>query len=213
MNSNYRYLFLLLLMLSTTAFAQKQEHITYARVGDHNVLWGNLVVRELVILDKGNNAVFHNLTDSLGNLVSLNDIVYKFVKEQGGTTVNFKGNAIKVNDTTLALLKTPEVIDKYIVVEEWEYDKNKGKMVVHILMMGPEADATMQSRQKGVLNRCADKSVQPLFFMKYEELRKVLGRYKTISKPEDWAGTYSAEDYLEQRKFTSKILCVEKEMN
>ncbi len=97
---------------------------------------------------------------------------------------------IKKLDTTNMQCCYPQQIDKYIIVEDWIFDRNAGQMVVHIAAIAP-----------------VDGAGKILFWIKYPDARYFMAQHRIYAVPEE-AGM-SWDRYFESRQFSSKITRVE----
>lgn len=196
-------------------------------VREASVLWKKIVMRE-VDLTNAYNTPLQEMKDSAGNSITINDLFRKLAKENVVAITDLVGDKFNVNDSTLDLLAKEikrgdsACVSKYLIVEEWLFDRDLGKMVVHILWLGPyisgiEGTVNYKGRKKdGQIYwvdeskiPCASTPHQPLFAIRYDDLKRELTRYKldvTGSKKEV---AISVFDFFENRQFTSKIICVE----
>lgn len=200
---------LVCLMLLTTATFGQRRHKAGADKVSKGILSKKIVTRELVIADTGFNSALLQLTDTNGNAVDFNSIIYKAVKEFGAATLNLKREVVPVTDTILALLMQPKVINKYTVVEEWHFDQNKGEMMVRLLMIGPETDEDAKKQAKHELNDCEGADTKPLFLVNYNRLRPIFAQYATASK----YNQSSVDEFFQSRKFLGRVICVENVIN
>lgn len=83
----------------------------------------------------------------------------------------------------------PDTTDRILILEEWDYDKGKGKMVVNILAIAPAY--------------IGDGKYYPLFWNKYPHVTSIL---KSIELPAGHKQTRTMYEVFEKRLFTSHII-------
>lgn len=90
----------------------------------------------------------------------------------------------------------PDTTDKILLLEEWNYDTNKGKIVVSILAIAPAY--------------IGDGKYYPLFWNKYPHVISIL---KSMEFPVDHKQTRTMYEVFEKRLFTSDIIKYRNEIN
>lgn len=83
----------------------------------------------------------------------------------------------------------PDTTDRILILEEWDYDKGKGKMVVNILAIAPAY--------------IGDGKYYPLFWNKYPHVTSIL---KSIELPAGHKQIRTMYEVFEKRLFTSHII-------
>jgi gliding motility associated protien GldN len=107
--------------------------------------------------------------------------------------INDRGDT---KDTVIKLTANPSDIKQLYVYEEWYFDKKLSKMDVRIIAIEPFYMAF--DDQLGRVRR------QPLFWIKFDEIRDVLARYE-VYLPNNDAQRISFDDLFMQRRFGSVI--------
>ena len=90
----------------------------------------------------------------------------------------------------------PDTTDRILILEEWDYNKDKGKMVVSILAIAPAY--------------IGDGKYYPLFWIKYPHLISIL---KSMEIPIDHNQSRTMYEVFEKRLFTSDIIKYRNEIN
>lgn len=205
----------LFLLIGTMATAQKRhgkkENITDLR---DTILWRKVVMREIDLRYSGNKPLLE-MADSNGNKVTINKLFYDLVKNNRVATRNLVGDTIRVDDSVLALLtgeisvKDTTRVYKYVVVEEWAFDRKNGNMVVYVKWIGPY----LHGCGKSITNRtdtkipCERATFQPFFAVEYSDLRRTIEQYHTDICTGKKMRTWDMTKYFEDRQYKSKITC------
>lgn len=90
----------------------------------------------------------------------------------------------------------PDTTDRILILEEWDYDKGKGKMAVNILAIAPAY--------------IGNGKYYPLFWNKYSHVTSIL---KNMEVPVDHNQTSTMYDVFDKRFFTSYIIKYRNEIN
>lgn len=222
-------LFLVLFLFNVSTLRAQQRELTpvdakYLRGAK---LWTKVVMRE-IDLTNAFNTPLQEMKDTAGHNLTINQMFYRIVKGLQMATYEPAGNTIIVGDSTLAFL-TKEIrrddstsISKYIVLEEWMFDRDMGKMVVFIKWIGPymsgkeiedEKKRNKSSKQQFRVGKneihCVSLAYRPLFAIKYDDLKKEFAKYQVDLSDGEKARMMSVLDFFELRQFNSKIVCVE----
>ena len=220
-------LLIFFLLPCTVVTAQKRKHhvkenaepIVWNNVADKDIIWSKMVMRE-IDLGNDNNALLLEMKDSAGNTISFNQLFYQIAKKHE-ITGNLVGDAVVVEDSILAILLKEakpgdsDCITKYIVLEEWVFSREKGKMEVHIQWIGPY----LHGYGKPITNKantkipCVSASRQPLFAVRYAGIKSLLEQYRVRVDKENKHNTVNGYEYFESRQFSSQITCVDGAQN
>jgi gliding motility associated protien GldN len=93
----------------------------------------------------------------------------------------------------------PATITKYRLIEDWMFDNNTGKMVVHIVGIAPVRDIYGSDGQY--------RGSQAMFWLYYPDIRGLLARYQAVNPANDMHRA-TWDEFFEDRKFASRILKV-----
>ena len=100
-------------------------------------------------------------------------------------------------DSNIHIQFNPENIKKYLLVEDWIFDRNTSAMYVRILAIAP-----MYRPLAG--NTGIELGEQPMFYLKYNEARNVFVKQEIFNRNNN-AAHLSFDDFFEQRLFSSYI--------
>ncbi len=92
----------------------------------------------------------------------------------------------------------PSTVTRYRVKERWAYDRNLGRVVVHIVGIAPMVQVrdSMSNKLRGVA---------ALFWLNYAECRETLAMYEVYDSG-NCGSRVTWEDYFEGRHFSSRII-------
>ncbi len=102
-----------------------------------------------------------------------------------------------MRDTTIVEQFNPDMVERYLIKEEWVFDKESSRMHVRILGIAPE---------KTILQ--PDGSVRattPIFWVYYPDLRPMLAKYEAYNG-KNYGARMSWEELFESRMFSSRIV-------
>ncbi len=203
-------IFIFLLLLSSVAVAQRHK-IASAKVKEADILWRKIVVREVMLSDSGENAPLLKLTDSLGKHTDICQLFYDMVQD----TLTWKNRSVMdsalLQENILAVLRTKK-IKKLIILEEWKFSREKGKMLVNILLIGPYVEGVVtEDKRYRKLNKMfvsGEKNNQPLFFMKYQSIGARFEQYSLMLTNKKSLEAMNCYELFESRLFSSRIIFV-----
>jgi len=96
------------------------------------------------------------------------------------------GQEVLINDTTaVPSCIYPQQVSHYAIIEDWIFDKDKGKMIVHIAAIAPLVNS------------------KALFWLRYPDIRRYIARYEAYNGKTSTG--YTFDEYFESRQFASKI--------
>jgi len=135
--------------------------------------------------------------DSLTSVITAEDIIKK-----GGSETTTQVN-IDRNDPNSELVDTvirnefrPSDIKRYLLMEDWIFDKQTSQFFIRIIAIAP-----MFEMQAAGLTL----PEMPLFWVKWSDLRPVLVNQEIFNRHND-AMRFSYDDFFEQRVFSSYII-------
>ncbi len=190
---------LLQLCLATVVQAQRKRAV------DMN--WDKYVTK--VFYDTGKNAELQSLADAAGNTTAFYDVVMQVAQGKNGA-YDISGRPVVINDKLKSMLAANGKVHQFVLFGESVLDKKTGKTVLVPLLIGPY-DSAYANRDSYIFDRnkqldCADQLFQPVFFVKYAALKRLLQNYKvkkaTKKDPE------LMTDYLEQGKYYGTFSCI-----
>jgi gliding motility associated protien GldN len=112
-------------------------------------------------------------------------------------TADPDGSKGLMRDTLIQDEFNPELIEKYMIKEEWVFNKESSTLQVRILGIAPE---------KNVLNPDGTiRDVTPIFWVYYPDLRPLLAKYEAYNG-KNYGARQSWEELFEGRMFASRIV-------
>ncbi len=102
-----------------------------------------------------------------------------------------------MRDTVIQDEFNPEAVERYMIKEEWVFDKESSRLHVRILGIAPE---------KTILNPDGSfRAVTPIFWVYYPDLRPMLAKYEAYNG-KNFGARMSWEELFESRMFSSRII-------
>ncbi len=100
-------------------------------------------------------------------------------------------------DTTITEEFNPDQVERYMIKEEWVFDKESSRMYVRILGIAPER--TIYEPDGSF------RAVLPIFWVYYPDLRPSLAKYEAYNG-KNFGSRMSWEELFESRMFSSRII-------
>jgi gliding motility associated protien GldN len=102
-----------------------------------------------------------------------------------------------MKDTVIQEEFNPDIIERFMIKEDWIFDKESSRMYTRILGIAP---------MRTVLNSDGSfRAVTPLFWVYYPELRPMLAKYEAYNG-RNFGARMSWEELFETRLFSSRIV-------
>lgn len=102
-----------------------------------------------------------------------------------------------MRDTIITQEFNPDAVERYLIKEEWVFDKESSRMNVRIMGIAPE---------KTILNPDGSfRFVVPIFWVYYPDLRPMLAKYEAYNG-KNFGGRMSWEELFESRMFAGRIV-------
>ena len=102
-----------------------------------------------------------------------------------------------MKDTIITQEFNPDAIERYLIKEEWVFDKESSRMQVRILGICPE---------KTILNPDGSfRFALPVFWVYYPDLRPMLAKFEAYNG-KNFGGRMSWEELFESRMFSGRIV-------
>lgn len=102
-----------------------------------------------------------------------------------------------MKDTLIQEEFSPDIIERYLIKEEWVFDKQSSRLQVRILGIAPEKDV---KNPDGSL-----RTVTPVFWVYYPDLRPMLAKFEAYNG-KNYGARMSWEELFESRMFASRIV-------
>lgn len=124
-----------------------------------------------------------------------------FERTMGGTTDTIPVEDPNTGEITMKVVRREfnvNTVTKYRIKEDWVFDRNSGRMVIRIVGIAPLKDEVSETTGDFLYSA-------PLFWLNYDELRKVLANYE-VYNPQNDLHRMSWADYLDGRYFSSYVI-------
>ena len=176
----------------------EKQNIGFRYQGDENTGGGMFVEILFDAIKRGKISAYSNFDDRFTT---------KLTKDQVMEQLTGKIDSITQDDPITGLPVTkifkhdfkPDDIVSFTIKEDWIFDRNQGKMVVHIVGLAPKIiDRTDAGDVKGT---------KTMFWLSYPEIRPVLAAYEVFN-PQNDAVRQTWDEFFESRQFSSKIIKV-----
>ncbi len=204
--------------------------IPWQYIREADVLWKKRVWREIDVNEKQNIGFRYQGDENTGGgmfieilidaikrgkitAYSTNDdrFTSKLTKDQVLESLTAKPDTTPIVDpvTGKEIIKivyhdfNPEEVTKFRIKEDWIFDRNQGKMVVHIVGLAPVKDFYVDGVYRGPV---------PMFWLYYPEIRNVLSSYEVFNQNND-VYRYTWDEFFESRQFSSKIIKISNSLN
>ncbi len=158
------------------------------------------------------NQPLQSIADSVGIKSNFNSFLYDVLKEGiVDIYISTDSTGRQADSRLLSNYKNGRDIEKYVMVEEWFFVRDSGKVYVRIIGIGPRipgdkllnSEAVSQAAD-GTYDKCDDASVAPSFYIKYSQLAPYLKSH--FLRRDD--KKFSCHDFFEERSFSSRIVCI-----
>lgn len=190
-------IFMVLLCTPVKAQSQKPDSpATHAgewtSPDEHDILWRKRVDRDLDITAVANQVFINPRTSFINLLIEgiKSEKIMAYSAANDSLTTMLNKDDLAINATTQ--------FERYRIKEDWMFDKQSGKMVIHIVGIAP-----MKLSENTDATRPA---YRPAFWINYANVRGYLAQKPAGETPSDSTTWY---DYFERRLFSSKIVKLE----
>ena len=178
--------------------SREKQNMAFRFPGDENSGGGYFIEILLDGRKKGKIKAFSNFDDRFTSVMT---------KDQIAELTVGKPDTIPVEDPetgeiTYRITRTefnPESVTKFRIKEDWIFDRNVGKMVVHIIALAPMID---KYSEDGTF-----RGSQAMFWLYYPEVRSLLAQYEVFN-PDNDVYRMTWDEFFEGRFFSSKIIKV-----
>ncbi|MFT4062154.1 MAG: gliding motility protein GldN [Edaphocola sp.] len=175
---------------------QKQNQ-AFIYKGDEYSGGGAFIEILIDAIKKGKVAAYSNIDDRFTSPLNLES----FEKSLGGGRDTTWVENPETGEQTMRILNREfnvNTVTKYRIKEDWVFDRNAGRMVVRIVGIAPLRDEYNESTGDFMFST-------PMFWLNYEELRKVLVNYE-VYNPQNDLNRLTWTDYLDGRYFSSYVI-------
>jgi gliding motility associated protien GldN len=178
--------------------SREKQNMVFRFPGDENSGGGYFIEILLDGLKKGKIKAFSNFDDRFTNVMTKEQVLEMTAGKLDSTQVEDP----ETGEMTLVVNRrefNPETVTKYRIKEDWIFDRNIGKMVVHIVGMAPIVDLYGADGSY--------RGPQAMFWLYYPEVRDLLAQYEVFN-PENDVYRMTWDEFFEGRFFSSKIIKV-----
>lgn len=176
---------------------REKQNMAFRYPGDDYTGGGYFIEIILDAVKKGKIKAYSNIDDRFTQALTKEQIIEMMV----GTADTTEVYDPVTNTTEMRIVRrefNPELITKYRVKEEWNFDRNLGRMVVRIIGIAPIKDIIDE-------NTGMFRASQAVFWLYYPEMRPMLAQYEVFN-PENDVQRMTWYDFFEGRFFSSKII-------
>lgn len=198
---------------STIAHVGKQ--VSWQQVKESPILWSKYVMRVLDLREQqGNNKALLSITNDAGFKITFGQLLAQLIHTHQVTPCDSSGSPVIVPDSILNLLAVNNpngkpLVFKYDLYEKWEFDREKGRMVVTPQWIGPQNPyaAEVKRNINGDTGK-AEGEFWPMFVVPYSSLRPFLEHDTVMVANKRSTKNISMLDFFESRMFSSLIIRV-----
>lgn len=178
--------------------SREKQNMAFRFPGDENSGGGFFIEILLDALKKGKIQAFSNFDDRFTSVMT---------KDQITELTIGRPDTILIEDPitgemTSKIVRSefnPETVTKFRIKEDWIFDRNVGKMVVHIIALAPMVDKYSEDG--------SFRGSQAMFWLYYPEVRPLLAQYEVFN-PDNDVFRMTWDEFFEGRFFSSKIIKV-----
>ncbi len=155
------------------------------------------IVFDAVMKDAETKSLTPYKNDSISSFFSRSELIEQITEaEQTKVPVDPINQPGVMTDTTLYDTTECEEIHRFRIMEDWVFDKETSEFFPRIIAIAPLQMKTRDGIELGL---------QPLFWVEWKELRKILVNEPMFNRHND-AAQLSYYDFFEQRLFSSYIV-------
>ena len=181
------------------AYQKRIERIIDSREKQNVVLnwprnhFGTLIYKNVL---EGNLPAYRN--DSLFSIYTSEEVQERGVVKEPTQIVdpNNPDDPYALIDTTITTPFDPVKIIKWRIMEDWIFDKKHSTMIVRIIAIAPMYKPNIGG---------VELPEQPLFWIKYDEARKILVNQELFNRNND-ASRISLDHFFQKRMFSSYVI-------
>ncbi len=190
--------------------------VSWQQVKESDILWSKYVMRVLDLREGlGNNKALLNITNDAGFKVTFGQLLAQLIHTHQVTPCDSSGTPVVVPDSILNLLAVNKpngkpLVFKYNLYEKWEFDREKGQMIVTPQWIGPQNPyaAEINGNKNEDASKMTEREFWPMFVIPYSGLRSFLEHDTVTVENKRSTKTISLLDFFESRLFSSRIIRV-----
>lgn len=197
-----------------SAIVHVGKQVSWQQVKESPILWSKYVMRVLDLREAQNANALLSITNDAGFKITFGQLLAQLVHTHQVTPCDSSGSSIIVPDSILNLLAVNNpngkpLVFKYDLYEKWEFDREKGRMVVTPRWIGPQNPyaAEVKRNISGDTGK-AEGEFWPMFVVPYSGLRPFLEHDTVMVANKRSTKNISLLDFFESRMFSSLIIRV-----
>lgn len=176
---------------------REKQNMAFRYPGDDYTGGGYFIEIILDAVKKGKIKAYSNVDDRFTVALTKEQIMEMMIGQPDTTTqIDPISGEEKIIITRREF--NPDIVTKYRIKEEWNFDRNIGRMVVRIIGVAPIKDIIDE-------NTGLYRASQAVFWLYYPEIRPMLAQYEVFN-PENDVARMTWYDFFEGRFFSSKII-------
>lgn len=191
------------------------KQVSWQQVKESPILWSKYVMRVLDLWEAQNANALLSITNDAGFKITFGQLLAQLVHTHQVSPCDSSGSPVIVPDTILNLLAANKpngkpVVFKYVLYEKWEFDREKGKMIVTPQWIGPQNPYAVDEKvnRGGDTSKTEEREFWPMFVIPYSSLRGPLEHDTVVVEKKRSTETISLLDFFENRMFSSRIIRV-----
>lgn len=174
---------------------REKQNIAFRYQGDENTGGGMFIEILIDAIKRGKITAYDAFDDRFTTKMTKDQLIEKLTPKPRTEIVVDPVTGVESTKEVKSEFK-PEEITTYRMKEDWIFDRNQGKMVVHIVGIAPVKDVYGED---GTF-----RGQQALFWLYYPDIRQTLSNYETYNPQNDiFRATW--DEFFESRQFASKI--------
>ncbi len=174
---------------------REKQNIGFRYQGDENTGGGMFIEILIDGIKKGKITAYSTFDDRFTSKLTKEQVMEKIAPKADSQEVEDPVTGQKFWKVVINEFK-PETVTRFRVKEEWLFDRNQGKMVVHIIGIAPVKD---EYGEDGTY-----RGPVAMFWLYYPQIRETLSNYEVFN-PQNDVYRYTWDEFFEARQFSSKI--------
>lgn len=174
---------------------REKQNIGFRYQGDENTGGGMFIEILIDAIKKGKISAYSTFDDRFTSKLTKEQVLEKIAPKTDTEDVVDPVTGQTFRRVVINEFK-PETVTKFRIKEEWLFDRNQGKMVVHIVGLAPVKD---EYGDDGTY-----RGPVAMFWLYYPEIRQTLASFEVFN-PQNDVYRYTWDEFFEARQFSSKI--------
>ncbi len=174
---------------------REKQNIGFRYQGDENTGGGMFIEILIDAIKRGKISAYSTFDDRFTSKLTKEQVMEKLAPKNDTQEIEDPVTGQKIQKVIVNEFK-PETVTKFRLKEEWLFDRNQGKMVVHIIGIAPVKD---EYGDDGTY-----RGPVAMFWLYYPQIRETLSNYEVFN-PQNDVYRYTWDEFFEARQFSSKI--------